>query len=86
MPKIILQQLEAGRVSNMAKKMKLPRQSIQSAIERGEIPVIQTADGLDLVTARDLKDWSKNRPKRGRPTKEMEKHDGEQNTHSRHIQ
>lgn len=46
--------------------VKVPKQTLHDAAKRSDFPTYQTACGLSLVSATDVKAWAKNRPSRGR--------------------
>ena len=69
MTKIIKKKIKAERIAILCAKMGVSRTTIIAAIERGEIPVVQIGDGLDLLEPDDLAAWIKRGPDRpqGRP-------------------
>lgn len=49
----------------LAKAVSIPRQTIRSAIDRGEIPIYHTACGVQLVDVRDVRKWATRWRKKG---------------------
>ena len=49
----------------LAKAVSIPRQTIRSAIDRGEIPIYRTACGVQLVDVRNVRKWAVRWRKKG---------------------
>ena len=58
---------ELWHLNEMARRVGLPKQTLSAAIQRGEIPVVRTADQIPLIRQTDVEAWLNNRPKAGRP-------------------
>ena len=59
------------RLAPLADLLGVPRQTLQKAVARGELPSAELGDGLSLVRLSDAREWKKQfggRP-RGRPPK-----------------
>lgn len=62
-----------GTETEAANEVAVPRTTLQSAVERGEIDHVVTCGGTKLVEIASAKRWAKNRPTRGRkPTQDQE--------------
>ncbi len=57
------------RIGIVAKKTGVPRTSIMTAIDRGEIAVYHSACKLPMVTLADVQKWGKEERPMGRPPK-----------------
>lgn len=55
-----------GTETETAKAVSVPRTTLQSAVDRGEIVHVATCGGTRLVEIASAKKWAKNRPNRGR--------------------
>jgi hypothetical protein len=55
-----------GTETEAAKAASVPRTTLQSAVDRGEIVHVATFGGTRLVEIASAKKWAKNRPCRGR--------------------
>ncbi|XZE20872.1 hypothetical protein SH449x_000762 [Pirellulaceae bacterium SH449] len=55
-----------GTETEAAKVISVPRTTLQSAVDRGEIVHVATCGGTRLVEIASAKKWAKKRPKRGR--------------------
>lgn len=55
-----------GTETEAAKAVSVPRTTLQSAVDRGEILHLATCGGTRLVELASAKKWAKNRPNRGR--------------------
>ena len=55
-----------GTETEAAKAVSVPRTTLQSAVDRGEIVHVATSGGTRLVEITSAKKWARNRPKRGR--------------------
>jgi excisionase family DNA binding protein len=53
------------RIANIAKLLGVPRQTVQTAVDRGDIPSETTACGLPLVKRQAVERFLAHRPKRG---------------------
>ena len=51
--------------SALATAVSIPRQTIRSAIDRGEIPIYRTACGGQLVDVREVRRWAVRWRKKG---------------------
>ena len=51
--------------SALATAVSIPRQTIRSAVDRGEIPIYHTACGVQLVDVRDVRKWATRWRKKG---------------------
>lgn len=52
------------RIAAAAAAVGLAKQTLDSAVRRGDVPSYPTACGLPLVRLADVKRWAKNRPNR----------------------
>jgi excisionase family DNA binding protein len=70
--KKIKKKLTIKRVAVLCSELGVSRTTVNSAIGRGEIPVVQLGDGLDCIEPKDLKAWIKRGPDKpvGRPFSE----------------
>lgn len=59
------------RVAKLSQKFNIPRQTIQSAVARGELPSRKTGCGLPLVALTDMEEWvdKSQKSEAGRPFK-----------------
>lgn len=55
-----------GTETEAAKAVSVPRTTLQSAVDRGEIRNVETSGGTRLVEISSAKQWASNRPNRGR--------------------
>jgi len=55
-----------GTETEAAKAVSVPRTTLQSAVDRGEIVNVSTCGGTRLVEIASAKEWANNRPSRGR--------------------
>jgi DNA-binding CsgD family transcriptional regulator len=55
-----------GTETEVSEAVSVPRTTIQSAVDRGEILHVATFGGTRLVEIASAKKWAKNRPSRGR--------------------
>ena len=55
-----------GTETEAAKAVLVPRTTLQSAVDRGEVEHVATCGGTRLVEIASAKRWAKKRPKRGR--------------------
>jgi hypothetical protein len=61
------------RVKYAAQEVSIPRTTIDSAIERGELDCYYTACGLPLVLIEDVREWKDKFGERGRGRPRKEK-------------
>ena len=57
------------RIAIAAQRTGVGRTTLLAAIDRGELTVYETGDGLPLVTLADVRKWAKKERRIGRPPK-----------------
>ncbi len=63
---MVIDPAKYGTETEAAKVVSVPRTTLQSAVDRGEIVHVAMCGGTRLVEIASAKTWAKKRPKRGR--------------------